>query len=482
MRRTFIRTARRWLYIGHRWVGIVTCLLFAMWFISGVVMMYVAFPALSERERLAALPELTWERVALSPDAAMAAAGATRFPRDIRLSMLADEPVYRLTGWDGRRKAVSAVDGRGIAEVSAQQALAVVAYHPAARAPRLAGIVDRDQWSVTARYDSLRPLYLIGLGDDAGTELYVSARSGEIALDTSRTERVWNWLGSIPHWIYPTVLRKDGPLWRSVVLWISGFCLIVGVTGVWIGILRVRLKRRYGGGRITPYRGWMAWHHVTGLIAGLFVLTWTFSGWLSLNPGDYFAGRAVTREVMQRYAGHEEPDIAARLPAAHRSGVVEARFVWVDGIAMMILLGRDGVQTPVDPASGEAVRLDSERLWTAAAKLLPDAHLVSRQTLRDYDAYWYAHRQDRELPVLRARFDDAEQSWFHISPVTGDILGRVDNSRRAYRWLFNALHSLDLPLLLMVRPAWDIVVVLLSMLGAIVSVSGVVIGWRYLRR
>lgn len=453
-----------------------------MWFVSGVVMMYVAFPALSEKERLAALPELTWEIVALSPDAAMTAAGATRFPRDIRLSMLADEPVYRLTGWDGRRQAVSAVDGRAITEVSAQQALAAAAHHPASRAPRLAGIVDRDQWSVTARYDSLRPLYLIDLGDDAGTELYVSAQGGEIALDTTRTERVWNWLGSIPHWIYPTVLRKDGPLWRSVVLWISGVCLIVGVTGIWIGILRVRLKRPYSGGRITPYRGWMAWHHVTGLIAGLFVLTWTFSGWLSLNPGGYFASRAIAREVMQRYAGHETPDIAARLPVAQRSGVVEARFVWLGGTAMMILAGRDGVQTPVDPASGEAIRLDSDRLWTAAARLLPDARLVNRQTLREYDAYWYAHHQDRELPVLRARFDDSEQSWFHISPVTGDVLGRVDGGRRAYRWLFNALHSLDLPLLLMVRPAWDVVVVLLSMLGAIVSVSGVVIGWRYLRR
>jgi hypothetical protein len=34
----------------------------------------------------------------------------------------------------------------------------------------------------------------------------------------------------------------------------------------------------------------------------------------------------------------------------------------------------------------------------------------------------------------------------------------------------------------MYRPAWDIVVWLLSILGTIVSASGVVIGWRYLKR
>ncbi|SEH83564.1 PepSY domain-containing protein [Tardiphaga sp. OK245] len=482
MSRKLTRTLRRWLYIGHRWIGIVTCLFFAMWFISGVVMMYVAFPGLSDKERLAALPDIVWEKVALSPDEAMKAAGATRYPRELRLNMVADEPVYRLTGWDGKRQAISAVDGRTITEVNEQQALAVAGHHPASKSPQLDEIVDRDQWSVTARYDPLRPFYLITLGDDAGTKLYVSSRSGEIALDTNRTERVWNWLGSIPHWIYPTLLRKDGPLWRLVVLWISGICLIVGVTGIWIGILRVRLKRRYASGNITPYRGWMAWHHVTGLIAGLFVLTWMFSGWLSLDPGRVFADRNTPREVLQRYAGHDAPDIAAAIRAPADKAAVEARFVWIDGMPLMIVAKRDGTRTVIDPTSGEIARLPQDRLWNAAAKLLPDSRIENRPSLREYDAYWYAHHNDRELPVLRAIFDDDAQTWFHISPVTGDILGRVDSSRRTYRWLFNALHSFDFQLLLMYRPAWDIVVWLLSILGTIVSASGIVIGWRYLKR
>jgi uncharacterized iron-regulated membrane protein len=477
-----MRTLRRWLYIGHRWIGIVTCLFFAMWFISGVVMMYVAFPGLSEKERLAALPDIVWEKVALSPDDAMKKAGTTRYPRDLRLNMVADEPVYRLTGWDGKRQAISAIDGRTITDVTEQQALAVAGHHPASKAPQLEETVDRDQWSVTARYDPLRPLYLVTLGDDAGTKLYVSSRSGEIALDTNRTERIWNWLGSIPHWIYPTVLRKDGPLWRLVVLWISGICLIVGVTGIWIGILRVRLKRRYASGSISPYRGWMKWHHVTGLIVGAFVLTWMFSGWLSLNPGEYFANRNTPREILQRYAGHDAPTLTTTLGALADRRAVEARFVWLDGMPFSIFAQRDGTKTVLDATSGEIARLPQDRLWKAATMLLPESRLETRLTIGEYDAYWYAHHNDRELPVLRAKFDDDAQTWFHISPVTGDILGRVDSSRRTYRWLFNALHSLDFKLLLMYRPAWDIVVWLLSILGTIVSVSGVVIGWRYLKR
>jgi uncharacterized iron-regulated membrane protein len=480
--RNLTRTLRRWLYIGHRWIGIVTCLFFAMWFISGAVMMYVAFPGLSDKERLAALPDIVWDKVALSPDRAMSAAGATHYPRDLRLNMLADEPVYRMTGWDGKRQTISAVDGRTIDYVTQEQAIAVARHHPAATQPQFDEAIDRDQWSVTARYDPLRPLYLVALGDAAGTELYVSSRSGEIALDTNRTERIWNWLGSIPHWIYPTILRKDGPLWRSVVLWISGICMIVAVTGIWIGILRVRLKRRYASGSISPYRGWMAWHHITGFFFGAFVLTWMFSGWLSLNPGEYFANRNTARDVMQRYAGHDAPTIAAAFHEPVNRRAVEARFVWLDGSPLMICAARDGTQTPADVATGHITRLPQDLLWNAAAKLLPESHLASRLSLGHYDAYWYAHHHDRELPVLRAAFDDEAKTWFHISPITGDILGRIDNSRRSYRWIFNALHSFDFPLLLAYRPAWDIVVWLLSLLGMTISVSGVVIGWRYLRK
>lgn len=482
MRRAVTRKLRRWLYIGHRWIGIVTCLFFTMWFVSGLVMMYVAFPGLSDQERLAALPEIAWSKVALSPDRAMAVAGATRYPKDLRLNMLDDEPVYRLTGWDGKRQAISATDGRAIDGVALDKALAVARHYPGAADVRLIEMVERDQWSVTARFDPLRPLYQIALNDVAGTRLYVSARSGEIVLDTATTERVWNWLGSIPHWIYPTVLRQDGALWRQVILWLSGVCMVVAVSGIWIGILRVRLRRRYNGGAITPYRGWMAWHHVTGLFAGVFVLTWMFSGWLSVNPGAWFTARGPSPQMLQLYAGHDAPMIAAVWPATPEAAAVEARYVWVGGTPLMLLADRRGVHKAFDPATGAAAPLTDARLFTAARALLPEVAMPMQTKLTEYDSYWYAHHDTRVLPVLRAGFDDDLQSWFHIDPVTGDILNRSDISRRSYRWLFNALHQFDFPWLLAYRPAWDIVVWLLSLLGMTISVSGVVIGWRYLKR
>lgn len=479
---SFTRRLKRWLYLGHRWLGIVGCLFFAMWFLSGMVMMYVGFPSLEPAERRAALPDLAWSRALLSPDQAMAVAGLSRYPRELRLTMLAGEPVYRIADWKGPRRTISAVTGRAITGISADQALAVARHHPAAVAPRLLGSVDRDQWSVTSRFDPDRPLYRIDLGDAAGTELYVSSHSGEIVVDTTRHERVWNWLGAIPHWIYLTVLRQDAPLWRQVVLWISGVLMLVAISGLWIGVLRARLRRRYASGRITPYRGWMAWHHIAGLIGGIVVVTWMFSGWLSLGPFDVFARRPEPRAMLQRYAGHDAATIAAALPEIAETGIVEARFVWVAGTPLMLLAHRGGVPSTVDPASAAPRALTEEQIMAAARRLMPDAAIVLRQRLDHYDAYWYAHHRDRALPVLRVGFDDAAETWFHLDPVSGELLGRSDRGSRAHRWLFNALHSFDFQLLLTYRPAWDAVVIALSLTGLTISVSGVVIGWRRLRR
>ncbi|WP_420132791.1 PepSY domain-containing protein [Rhodopseudomonas sp.] len=480
--RSAVRRLKRWLYLGHRWLGIATCVLFGIWFVSGVVMMYVAFPNFTISERRAALPDLAWSRVALSPDQAMAAAGLSRYPRELRLTMLDGEPVYRILDWKGPRQTISAVTGHAITGITTGQALAVARHHPAAVAPRLLGTVDRDQWSVTARYDPDRPLVLVDVGDAAGTELYVSSRSGEIVLDTTQHERVWNWLGAIPHWIYLTVLRRDAPLWRQVVIWISGICMVTAVSGLWIGLLRSGLRRRYAGERVTPYRGWMAWHHIVGLVAGVVVLTWMFSGWLSMNPFGWFAGRGDRSEALQRYAGHDAPTFTVALPARERPGVVEARFVWVDGAPLLVLAHRDGSQSVVDPVSGAAVALPEDRLFAAAVRLLPGAVLTLQQRLDQPDLYWYTHHQQRLLPVLRVGFDDPAQSWVYVDPATGEIIGWSDRSARVRRWLFNALHSFDLPPLIAYRPAWDIVVIVLSLAGLLISASGIVIGWRRLTR
>ncbi|MCP1550257.1 MULTISPECIES: PepSY domain-containing protein [Methylorubrum] len=481
--RTLLKRGKRWLYLAHRWLGIATCLLFVTWFLSGLVMMYVGFPSLTDTDRQGGLPRITWDRVAVTPREALEAAGQTRFPRDLRLTMLDHEPVYRIVGWDGGQETVSAVEPRPITGVDAGQALAIARHDRRARQPRLLGEVDRDQWSVTARYDPLRPFHLVALGDTDETHLYVSARTGQIALDTTGQERFWNWFGAIPHWIYVTPLRAQAALWRDVVLWVSGVAIVGAVTGLWVGLLRARLRRRYASGSVSPYRGWAAWHHLAGLIGGLTVLTFIASGWLSMNPNRWFGSRAPSQAMLERYASVTAPlwdlELAA-VRAAACPNAVEARFGWLGGEPQAVVSCQDGsTLTCCAPATLPASPAIS-RLASAARQLLPDVPIRDAVLLTKEDAYWYSHHHQRRLPVLRVKFADSDETWFHIDPTTGEVLNRADRSSRTYRWLFNALHSFDFRFLLQRRPAWDAVLWLLSAAGLIISVSGVVIGWRRL--
>ena len=53
-----MRLLKRALIFVHRWLGVALCLLFLLWFPSGIVMMYWRFPEVSARDRLDHAPAL----------------------------------------------------------------------------------------------------------------------------------------------------------------------------------------------------------------------------------------------------------------------------------------------------------------------------------------------------------------------------------------------------------------------------------------
>jgi hypothetical protein len=61
--------------LSHRWLGIAFCLLFAMWFATGIVMHFVPFPSLTEAERFAGLAPVDRGETRISVGDAVAASG-----------------------------------------------------------------------------------------------------------------------------------------------------------------------------------------------------------------------------------------------------------------------------------------------------------------------------------------------------------------------------------------------------------------------
>lgn len=72
------------------------CLLFAMWPLSGVVMMYVGFPELNEKERHAGLPVLDAEQILVGPAKLMQRASDDAPVTQFGLSSVSSRPAYLL--------------------------------------------------------------------------------------------------------------------------------------------------------------------------------------------------------------------------------------------------------------------------------------------------------------------------------------------------------------------------------------------------
>jgi hypothetical protein len=471
----------------HRWLGIVIGAIMTLWCLSGFVMMYVDYPRLLPADQLRGLAPLQLPapdalgRVDLPASAPIASA---------KLEMMAGRPVLRV---------VPAIDpGRPIAQMrkspggyalSTGKPIATLApgdiraigvtfgqRSGIAGAPGPVAVTGIDQWTVQT-FRRNQPLYRIDYRDPAATTAYVAGNSGEVVQRTTRFQRFWGWLGAVPHWLYPTILRQNGEAWSQVVIWTSLIGCFLTVTGLWVGISR--LRRRRDGSIGSPCKGLWWWHHMFGLFFGLLTLTWVASGLFSMNPWGFLDSMAGLAEG-QRLAGPmtwgDLRGAAARLPAMP-AGTVRVQSAPLGGKVFLVAVGRDGRMTRFD-ASGKAAPLGETELKAA---LRQGPAVASLEKLEREDAYYYTHRYPMKLPVWRAILSDPEATRLYIDPDSGALVQTIDSNGRAYRWLESGLHSLDFPVL-RTRPLWDIVVLPLLMAVTLVCGTGTWMGIRKLGR
>ena len=486
--------AKRWLYLTHRWAGVVLCLFFAMWFISGVVMMYVGYPKLTAHERLSHLAPLDAARIAVTPAQALAAAGVDGSPDLVLAATRGGAPVYEVPAAHGQApKVVDAITGALLPAADAAVAQATGdAWFGGQYASRYRGTVIEDVYTHSRALDAHRPLHRVDMGDPAHTRLYISSSTGAVVLDATRAERAWNYAGAWIHWLYPFRGTALDPWWHDIVVWLSIAGVVVALTGTIVGILRWRFPRPYASGSRSPYRdSMMRWHHISGLLFAAITITWIFSGLMSMNPWKLFTSSAAPL-ARSAYAGPAGADPLApprALIAALPSPPVELRWARAAGQELVRARGASGATHVLSATTARPEVLDEGVLRGAAAALVPGAHLTQTQVLRDYDIYYYARDEhammghvEKPLPVWRLVYDNPQATWVYLDPKTGQILDRQDRSTRAGRWLFAFLHSWDWTALLTRRPLWDALLIFLSLGGAALSLTGVVIGWRRLGR
>ncbi|MBU1376978.1 MAG: PepSY domain-containing protein [Alphaproteobacteria bacterium] len=444
----------------HRYVGIVMGLLMLLWFLSGIVMLFVHWPEVTDEERAAGLPPVAWGQCCVFGDIQeviqveratvedLAGRSVLRFDNQV-LDLTTGQPIHRISS-----------------DQAARVAQAYATAHGIGGKPGTPEAIARDQWTVTGYFNKRRPFYLFHFDDPARTDIYVSAHTGAVSQVVNAREKVLNWLGPIPHWLYPEVLRADVKLWAQVVNWTSLVGIFLTVTGLYLGVIS---WRPWGGKRVTPYRGLMAWHHLTGLFAGILTLTWVASGLVSMNPWGFLDSPGDPRgeQVTGAFAFG---DLREAVTAARVQGVT-ARQITAAPLGGTLYLMADGVR--LDAQARPAV-LAPKDLAAAAGRLGP---ALSAGLITQPDAYYYdGHDGQAKLPAYRVELQDKVR--FYLDPASGQVLAQVDGPGRAFRWLFTGLHRLDVINGLRGGAPWYVAMVVLLVFAGAGVATGVWLGWR----
>ena len=76
-------------------MGVVFCVLFFAWFVSGIVMMYARFPRVEAEDRLSRATRLDASKIQIGPVEALQVLHSSSAPSQVRLAVLDGRPVYR---------------------------------------------------------------------------------------------------------------------------------------------------------------------------------------------------------------------------------------------------------------------------------------------------------------------------------------------------------------------------------------------------
>jgi len=256
----------------------------------------------------------------------------------------------------------------------------------------------------------------------------------------------------------------------------------------------------------------MRWHYVSGVVFGLFTLTFAFSGLVSMEPWEWTnaPGLELPRNVLaggpvdlSRFTAHppaewdqvlgsrpakevefarmlDEPYYVVRRSAVERDQGDRERLHQPYPIRHA-RIEDDRVLVSADTFTVRRGLFDQAALVERVRAAAPAARVVGAELLSEYDAYYYSRVGQVPLPAVRIKFDDPAETWVYVDPSLSQVVTAINRWGRVERWVYHGLHSLDFPYLYNSRPSWDIVMIVLCLGGLTSSGIGFVLGMRRMR-
>jgi hypothetical protein len=466
----------------HRLFGFFLSLLFFMWCASGFVMMYKEFPSVSKKEYVAVRDYLkvdtsklasinNWEYKYLDSCAEMS------------MYQILDKTLIKIIDNNGKVLCLDAHTGNAIAPINENEldTLMVDYFGNETSIKKVTLIKELDQWIPRTKFLPYMPIYKVLLNDKEQTTCYISSKSGEIIQKLTFEDKVWAWLGPIPHWIYFKTLRINTDAWRYVVISLSSLGVILALLGIVLGINRTRISRQKNK-TITPYKKkWFRWHHYLGFTFGVFIFTWILSGLFSMNPFKWASEDTLNESEASIWKGgsysHFNSDNSLKIAISkliekHHSK--EIKFTLYNAQPYLVSYNHANTVKYIQLNDNGSIinAANMSTIKSMILKLKPNTTIMASDILNDYDDYYYNKHRTLPLPIYRFKLKDNQCTWYYVNPQTLNVVKKMQTDNKVERWLYNGLHSFDFPILFFKRPLWDVVVAILLLGCTILCFTG----------
>ncbi len=464
----------------HRILGTALSLAFLMWFLSGMVMIYSGFPHVNRKNTFNNLENVSKysNKITMPADT-------------LPLSLLTLEIVNHTPVYSIGKHCVHANSFQKINKVSEHVLDSVIQSRYKSSVKRKEILTDFDAWIPWSSFKAYFPIHKYYLNDSASTEVYVAGTTGKIVQETTAKKRWLARFGAIPHWFYFKSLRLHNELWADFVIWLSGIGAIMCLTGLIVGIYRSRKIRKLknkGLFGFSPYKKkWFRWHHITGMIFGLFTFTFVLSGFFSMTDvPKWLIPVNKTPNYNQLWQGKKLDINSFKLPLSkiladeRFNDVKQIQFSQINGIPYYLLYKEYRKPLFINAANADTIHpklFNYEDMVVMAQKALGKFNYKIEQ-LEEFDNYYFP----RNNVVAKITIEDKNNTALYVKASNPTYVQYMNTNRRVGRWIYISFHSFSFPVLHKIDWLRKTLLIVVSIFGIIISFTGVVLSVNYLRR
>lgn len=442
----------KWITKLHRILGRWLSILLFIWFLSAFVMVFTSFPKVTANMRIDKYDVLNDSIV-----------------KGIRLPEMSHKiDVYSYLG------EVHVDSGGG--DRHHYDINKVIFKWGTSNVQKIDTLYELDQWIPFSKYEKELPIYKVHYNDQQNSCIYILSKSGEVIQSVNRSQKIFAWIGAIPHWLYFKPLRVHRDLWIYTVISLSALACIMLIAGFVAAIP----KRKYKRG---VYKN----HKISGIIFGTTALLWSFSGMMSLTsiPSSWFGSNAAPRFVANDSIKSSHFLLSINKVISNldkKTKLVSMRCF--GSLPYYKITDSKGESIYIDARDSnriERVNIDQEFIENYIKNSCGVDTSFTCELLEEYDNYYIDRKKRLPLPVYKISIDNQWKSTIYISKYSCE----TKEMNRASRWNFisyQALHSLRFKLLITNNFVWYSLMFIFLIGGTYLSYTGLQLTIKWIKR